>query len=221
MKDVPYWGSTNNRRHRTKFSHQIFTGLRQTLNSTRVNADIYRHCHCPLWCGVIKWVSGIEQSVAWSRHTPVSYLRTYSIEQNPFWEANRFSASQEIPHILWKPKVHYRIYKCPPPVPILSLLDPVHTPTSHFTCFVPFILFVSDNIRFIIASWHLCQICSCVLLLVFLLAMYICLFPISFAFFRILQNLLFPMLGHLPGHRLWMSKWRVIVPEKSIPILLN
>ena len=47
------------------------------------------------------------------------YLLTYSMEQKPSWEANWFSASQEISRILWNPKVHYRIHKCPPPVPIV------------------------------------------------------------------------------------------------------
>jgi len=41
--------------------------------------------------------------------------------QSPSLEANWFAAaSQEIPLILWNPKVHYRIHKLPPPVPILS-----------------------------------------------------------------------------------------------------
>ena len=62
----------------------------------------------------------------------LTYILTYSMEQSPSWEANRFSASQEIPHILWNPNVHYRIHKCPTAVPILNQLDPVNTPTSHF-----------------------------------------------------------------------------------------
>ena len=42
------------------------------------------------------------------------------MEQSPSWEAYWCSASQEIPCILCNLKVHYRIHKCPPPVPILS-----------------------------------------------------------------------------------------------------
>ena len=54
------------------------------------------------------------------------------MEQSPSLEAIGFLASQEVLCILWNPKVHYRIHKCPPPVPILSQLNPVHTSTSHF-----------------------------------------------------------------------------------------
>jgi len=62
----------------------------------------------------------------------LTYLLTYSMVQNPYWEANRFSDSQEIPPILGKQKVHYCIHNCPSPVPTLSHIDPVHSPTSHF-----------------------------------------------------------------------------------------
>ena len=54
------------------------------------------------------------------------------MEQSPSSEANRFSASQEISRILWNPKVHCCIHKCPPLVPVLSQLDSVHTRTSNF-----------------------------------------------------------------------------------------
>jgi len=58
-------------------------------------------------------------------------LSTYSMEQRVSWEAKRSSASQEIPRILCTPKVHSCIHKCPPPVPIMSQIDPVLTPTSY------------------------------------------------------------------------------------------
>ena len=47
------------------------------------------------------------------------------------WEANRFAASQEIPHISRNPKAHYRTHNRPPPVSILGQPNPVHIPTSH------------------------------------------------------------------------------------------
>jgi len=64
---------------------------------------------------------------------PRFYPLTYLLHgAGSFLEANRFSASQEIPRILWNPKVHYCIHKCLPTFLILSQLDPVHTHTSQF-----------------------------------------------------------------------------------------
>jgi len=70
---------------------------------------------------------------------------TNSNEQISPWEANRFSASQEIPRILRNPKAHYRNHMSPPPVSIPSQINLAHTfPTHflklHFIIILPFIL---------------------------------------------------------------------------------
>ena len=52
--------------------------------------------------------------------------------QQTSWETNPFWASQEIPKILRNLKVHYYIYKCPPPVPSLCQINWVHSPPSHY-----------------------------------------------------------------------------------------
>ena len=69
----------------------------------------------------------------WNLHAffVTNYVLTYSMVQSPFWEANWFATGQEIPRILWNPKVHYRTHNRPPPVPILGQPNPVHIPTSH------------------------------------------------------------------------------------------
>ena len=96
-------------------------------------------------------------------------LLTYSMEQSPSWAANWFSATQEIPCILWNPKVHYCIHKCPPPVPILTQLDPVHTPTP------------TSWRSILILSSHLC------------LGLPICLFPSGFP----IKTLYMPLLSYI------------------------
>jgi hypothetical protein len=59
-------------------------------------------------------------------------LRTNSMELSPSGEANRFSASREIPRILWNPKVHYSTRNSPPPVSILSQIETVRACRVHF-----------------------------------------------------------------------------------------
>ena len=54
---------------------------------------------------------------------------------------------KKFPKNLWKPKDHYHIHKCPPTVPIISEISPVHTPESHFLKTYPnmFLLFMPGS----------------------------------------------------------------------------
>jgi hypothetical protein len=57
---------------------------------------------------------------------------TNFIGKSPSWEASSCSANQEIPCILWNPKVHYRVHKSLPPAPVLSQMNSVHIVASYF-----------------------------------------------------------------------------------------
>jgi hypothetical protein len=87
-----------------------FTQSCATFNSTLQYMSLWKHFI------VTRQHSSFVVSFNWFHIA----LLTYSMVQSPSREANWFAASQEIPGILWNPKVHYRTHKRPPPVPILG-----------------------------------------------------------------------------------------------------
>jgi len=87
------------------------------------------------------------------------------MEQSPFSEAERFSASQETVRILWYPKVNYRIHNSTPPAPVQSETNPVLAhPTSlksililfsHLLLGLPSVLFHSGFLAKTLYARHL------------------------------------------------------------------
>jgi hypothetical protein len=99
----------------------------------------------PLFCVCVVLCIGRGLTTGWSPVLGVlSTVYTYLLmELSPSWEAASCAATQELPSILWNPKVHYRVHKSRPPVPILSHIDSVHTIPSYLRS----ILILSTHLR--------------------------------------------------------------------------
>jgi hypothetical protein len=50
-------------------------------------------------------------------------------------EAAKYAATQELPCVLWNPKVYNRVHKSPPLVPILSQINQIHTISFYLSKF--------------------------------------------------------------------------------------
>jgi hypothetical protein len=54
-----------------------------------------------------------------------------SMQQSRRWKADSYSASQDIPRLLRNTKIHYRVHKSLPLIPILSQMNSVHKFTQY------------------------------------------------------------------------------------------
>ena len=88
------------------------------VNPGKKNLKFYHDCFLPNFYNSLFTDQIVIRAFIIYVNAAVKYLLTYSMEQIPTTETNRFLFSQEITLILCNPKVHYLIYKsCPYPQP--------------------------------------------------------------------------------------------------------